>query len=491
MSFAAILSILGWALGTFAAAMLLPILVALGYGETAASAVFVGSALLTLFVGGGLVMATRGAAKDISRRDGFILAALGWALLPVFGALPFYFTGVVESGADAYFEALSGLTTTGATVLSGLEELPRSILFWRALMQWLGGLAAILLAVAILSILGIGGLSLYRSAIPRGEGDSMIERLLHAVGSIWRIYAGLTLLCAVALWAAGMPAFDAVCHAFSVLSTGGFSTRDGSVGAFESPAIELVVVVFMIVAAVNFTLHWAAARGRLRAYREDPEFRYFVLLALAVAAVAALALMALSGFRAADALRQGLFAAVSGLTTSGFLISEIDIAYYGLSPWPTLLSMLILIMILIGGCTGSTAGGIKLMRLVILFKQGGRELRRLAHPHGVFSFRYGGGRVDASALRGVWSYFMVFVACFAGLSLAIAASGVEFRTAVAAAAGAISNAGPAMAYVAGGGTDVYADLPISARWCVALGMLLGRVELFALLTLLNPAFWRR
>ena len=490
MSYASILSVLGWAMCLFAGAMLAPTLVALGYAETSTAGSFFATALVTLFIGGALVMATRGAEKSVSRREGFVLAVLTWGALPIFGAVPIFFSGAAASAGDAYFEALSGLTTTGASVLQGLDGVPRSILFWRATMQWIGGLGTILLAVAISSLLNIGGLSLYRSAIPRGDRESLASRLRQAVETIWWIYASLTALCALALWLAGMPPFDAVCHAFSTLSTGGFSTRDGSIGAFDEPIFEVILIVFMVIGALNFTLHWAAVHGRFRAYREDPEIRYFVALALAAIVLVAGALVG-GTLETPDSARHGVFTVISVLTTSGFVSLPDAGTAVGFAGWPVMLSVLVLILMLVGGSTGSTAGGIKLMRMAILLKQGNRELHRLRYPHGVVSLRYGGAAVDPQALRGVWIFFMVFLFCFGVISVAIAASGVDFRTAVAAAAGAISNSGPAMAFVTGDGLGGYGALPAAAKWWVALGMLLGRVELFALLTLLNPAFWRR
>ncbi len=490
MSYASILSVLGWAMCLFAGAMVLPTMVALGYGEANTAGKFFASARVTLFIGGALVIATRGTEKTVSRREGFVLAVLTWGALPVFGALPILFSGAAASAGDAYFEALSALTTTGASVLVGLDDLPRSILFWRAMMQWLGGLGAILLAVAIASLLDIGGLSLYRSAIPHGDRETLAGRLRQAVEQIWWIYACLTAACALALWIAGMPPFDAVSHAFATLSTGGFSTRDGSIGAFGEPIFEVILIVFMVVAALNFTLHWAAAHGRFRVYRYDPEFKYFLVLAVAAIALTTAALAAAAPSMP-DAARHGVFTVISVVTTSGFVSLPNAASSAGFAGWPVMLSVLMLILMLVGGCTGSTAGGIKLMRMAILLKQGGGELYRLCYPHAVLRLRYGGVPIDTAALRGAWSFFMVYILSFGTISLAIAASGVEFRTAVGAAAGAISNAGPAMAFVTGQGLGGYGALPDAAKWWVALGMLLGRVELFALLTLLNPAFWRR
>ncbi len=483
MSFTTVLHILGRGLALFAAAMAVPSLIALAYGEGAEALAFLTSSVLTVFVGGGLALATSGGDKRLARREGFLLVTLGWAVLPLFGALPLVFSGTVESFGYAYFEALSGLSTTGATILENVEATARSVLFWRAEMQWLGGLATVMLAMTILSHMGIPGTSLYHSAMPRGPGDGMMPRLAFSVRSVWWIYALLTLLCAVALVAVGMPAFDAVSHALSTLSGGGFSTRTESIGAFENPAAEWVLVPFMIAGALNFTLHWALFQGRARAYLDDPEFRYLLIIAGIAIVLVILSLMAIP-VTWSQAIRYGVFTTVSMLTTTGFDNS------FGVVTTVPIIVIVFLTVLFIGGSTTSTAGGIKQMRLLLLLRQSGRELGRLAHPHGVVRLRYGKRVVPEPAMRGVWCYFMAFLLVLAATILVVAGSGVEFDKAIFASMAAITNAGPAYDMLAAG-QGGYRSLPDIAKGALAFAMIMGRVEMFSLLTLLNPVFWRR
>jgi len=472
----------------FAGAMLLPVLVAVGYGETDVAVAFFASALFAVFIGGGAVMATRGSERPPSRRDGFVLAALVWGVLPLFGAMPLFFSGAMPTVSAAYFEALSGLTTTGATLLAEIEKAPRAILFWRALLQWLGGLGTLVLAIAFLALTNVGGSGIYRSAIPGGERQSLIAAVRHAIDAIWWIYALLTAICAVLLWATGLPPFDAVCHAFSALSTGGFSTRGASVAAFESRPAELVLMIFMVLGAMNFTLHWAAVHGRFRVYREDPEPRYLLSMILAATLLLTFGLAAIGGRAWSDSSWQGLFTAVSVVTTTGFTGHGL----FGLdAPVPISVSMLVLVLVLVGGCAGSTAGGLKILRLAVLLKQGNRELARLSFPRGVLTVRYGDARLRSETMQGAWAFFAVFMLCFGVVALGVAAGGVDFRTAVAMAAAAVSNAGPTLQLIAANSAPDFDALSGGPRLFVMAGMLLGRVELFAVLSLLSPAFWRR
>ncbi len=481
MGYATVLSIVGWLLLGWAAAMALPVLVAINYGEFGAAGAFLAAAALTAFVGGSLAMATRGVGRDVSRREAFLLAVIAWTLLPAFGAMPFVFTGAIPDPSDAYFEAISGLTTTGATVLVDPAAAPRSIVFWRALTQWIGGLGTIMLALAMLSLLGVGGMQLSRSAMPRGERDTLEVRLIEAGRSIWWIYALLTLACAVLLWVAGMPGFDALCYALSTLSTGGFSSGEASVSAFASPLVEAVLIVFMLAGALNFTLHWALFNRRLRPLREDPELRYLLAIA-AVAAGAVFAALAAVGEGGVDGLRVALFNTVSVLTTTGFVAGDVAV-------WPTALPALFLALMMIGGSTGSTAGGLKLMRVALMMKEAWRELARLAYPHGVVRLHYARQPIPDAALWAVWSFIIVYLFCFVLVALALAGFGLDMRAALAASAAALGNAGPAITTVAGP-DFVYAALPVGAKWLLAAAMLLGRLELFTLLALLGSAFWR-
>lgn len=481
MGYATVLSIVGWLLLAWAAAMVLPVLVAVNYAEAGAAGAFAAAALLTGFAGGILVIATRGVGRRVSRREAFLLAVVAWVVLPAFGALPFSFTGVASSLTDAYFEALSGLTTTGASVLGDPAALPRSILFWRALSQWIGGLGTIMLALAMLSLLGVGGMQLYRSALPRGERDTLELRLLEASRSIWWIYALLTALCAVLLWAAGMTPFDALCHALSTLSTGGFSSGAGALVPTRSPLVEAVLVVFMLAGAMNFTLLWALFHGHPRPLREDPELRYLLgVAAFAATTISAVLLLAHAG--AGESLRLGIFSAVSMLTTTGFLAEEAG-------AWPSALPVLFLALMMMGGSTGSTAGGLKLMRVALMLKEGWRELGRLAYPHGVVRLHYARQAIADSDLGTVWGFIIVYLLCFVLVSLGLAWFGLDLRTALAASGAALSNTGPGIAMVTGDGAG-YAAMPVGAKWLVALAMLLGRLELFTLLALLSPGFWR-
>ena len=483
MSYASVLSALGWGLAIFAATMLVPVLIALGYGETEQAASFAFSAVLTAFAGGGFIIATRGSRREVSSREGLLLAVLFWTVLPLFGGLPFLFNDAFGSVTDSYFEALSGLTTTGATVLTDLDQVERSVLLWRASLAWLGGLATILLAISLLSLQGIGGMELYRSALPKGEKEALQQRLIEPARSIWWVYAGLTLVCAIVLWISGMPAFDAVAYALSTLSSGGFTTFDGAAAMSNKPLLEFVLIVFMIAAAVNFTLHWALAHGRPREYAADPELRHLLALVIVATAAASAVLYWQAGYDIGESVRIGLFGVVSMLTTTGFMSGE------GAN-WPVFLPVLLLALSLVGGSTGSTAGGIKLMRFLLFLKQGRRELARLAHPHGIARLHYGHVTVPDSALRSAWSFFIMFMCCFVLLAVALAALGLDMRAALAATVAGLSNNGPAFAVglAEGGG---YAALPNGAKWVFCLAMLLGRLEILAVLIVFSAALWRR
>jgi trk system potassium uptake protein TrkH len=484
MSFANVASVLGWALAALAAAMALSAGSGTLFGEGEAAAAFAVAAMLTGFVAGLLVLTARARAAPATKREN-VAATVGVLLvLPVFAALPMFTSGAVASVTDAYFEAVSGLTTTGATVIAGLDGADRTVLLWRALLQWLGGIGTVILVILHLAHLGVGGMQLYSGAIVHGDQDPLMIRLKETGAPVVAVYAVLTALCFIALAMTGLPAFDAIAHALTAVSTGGFSTRDGSVGAFASPAVEAVLVVFMILGATNASLHWMLLRRQGAAvYRRDPEFLYFLWTSALAAAVIAAALIVLGGTGAGAAVRHGVFAAVSAITTTGFAGgSEVG--------WPLFVPAFLLVLMIAGGCTGSTAGGLKTMRLLILFQLTRREMARLAHPHSVKAVRYGGAPVDPAAVRAVWAFFVVLVFGFAVLTLGLALTGSEFRAAAFAAAGAVSNTGPIAAQLAGDAAHA-ADLAPAAKVLLCLGMLLGRIEFFTALILFNPRFWRR
>ncbi len=482
MSFAPVISVLGWLLALFAAAMLAPVAVSLAYGEPEAAAAFAATAAVTLFFGIGLVIATRGAERRIARRGNFLIAVVAWPLLALFGAAPLLLLDAVATPTDAFFETLSGLTTTGATVMSGLEGRARGIVFWRAGLQWLGGLGTIVLAVSVLPMLGAGGMQAFQSAMPHGDHVTLEARTVRSAATLSWIYAGLTLMCAAALALAGMPAFDALGHALSTVSTGGFSTRDGGLAAFGSPSVEWVLIVFMLAGAMNFTLYGAVLRGRASVFRHDPECRAMFAVAALAALAAAYALARHGPLDGGEALRQGVFATVSMLTTTGFVGA--------VESWPTSLPLLFLALMLVGGSSGSTAGGIKFIRLTLAMKQGARELARLSHPHGVARLHYGERPVTAPTIQALWSFFILFFVGLAALAIGLAALGLDPRDAVAMALATLTNAGAGLALVAGPEAS-YAVLPDAAKWLLCAGMLLGRLEFVMVVALLSPMFWRR
>ncbi|MDA0654126.1 MAG: potassium transporter, partial [Proteobacteria bacterium] len=347
MSFASVSSILGWALAVLGIAMTVPVAVGFGYGESDAAAAFAVAAVMTVFAAGLLIIATRGSRAAGTKRENVAATVAVWVVAPLFAALPLYAAGAASGALNAWFESVSGLTTTGATAIGPIEAAGHATLIWRAMLQWLGGVATVMTVVVHLAHLGVGGMQLYPGAMLHGEQDPLLERLASTGLAVSAVFAILAAACFVALLATGIPAFDAVAHALATVSTGGFSTRDGSVGAFANPAAEAVLIVFMVLGAANASLHWLVVRRRNpREYWRDPEFLRFVSVAALAAAAISVALAALSGVEAGEAIRHGAFAAVSAITTTGFSTGG-DIA------WPLLAPLLLLVLMLAGGCTGS------------------------------------------------------------------------------------------------------------------------------------------
>ncbi len=461
--------------------MLLPVLVALLYGEDTVST-FVTAFAITLAVGLGLMLLTR-RTGELRSGDGFLITVLFYFGLGMFGALPLYLTESVQTSfTDAAFESMSGLTTTGATVLSGLDLLPKSILFYRQLLQWLGGMGIIVLAVAVLPMLGIGGMQLFRAELPGPmKENKLTPRITETAKALWFLYLGITILCALSFWGAGMNLFDAVCHSFSTVAIGGFSTHDQSIGYFASPAVEGVAIVFMIIAGVNFGLHFLVWHRRdLRLYWYDREVRLYLAILGGVALIVSLVL-AEEPAASSRPWRDGIFQAVSVATTTGFTTSNF-------SAWPSAAPVLLMFAAFAGGCAGSTAGGIKVVRVLLIYLQGIREIRRLIHPNGVFTIKLGLQRVPDRVVDSVWGFFSVYVIAFLTMvSLLMLLTPEDFITAFSAVAACLNNLGPGLGDVALN----YAGVPDVAKWLLVLAMLLGRLEIFTLLVLLTPGFWRR
>lgn len=482
MNWTVVQRILGLLLMIFSLTMLPPVLVSIIFQDGAWLPFLEGFAL-TLISGLIIWFPVRQSRRDLRLRDGFLVVAAFWTVLGTFGAAPLYLADTLSlTLTDAVFESMSGLTTTGATVLTNLDNLPKSILYYRQQLQWLGGMGIIVLAVAVLPMLGIGGMQLYRAETPGPVKDTKLTpRITETAKALWLVYLTFTIACGVSYWLAGMDVFDAICHSFSTVAIGGFSTHDASIGYFDSPAIELIAIFFMFAAGINFSLHFFAWRNiRLSHYTSDHEFRaYFTfLLAVAVLVVGSL-LWHQTYVNPADSIINGLFHAVSIATTTGFTTANY-------SAWPDAVPVLLIFASFIGGSAGSTAGGIKVIRWMLIFKQGFREIARLVHPSAEIPVKLGNHAVPFRVVDAVWGFFSVYIIVFGIMLLGMMMTGLDQVTAFSAVAATLNNLGPGLGDVASG----FMTVPDAAKWIAVVGMLLGRLEIFTLLVLLTPTFWR-
>ena len=472
--------VVGILLTLFSATMLPPVAVGAIYRD-GAIVPFLGAFATTLATGLLLWLPVRRRRAALKLRDGFVVVVAFWMVLGVFGALPLLLYSPLDlSVSAAIFESMSGLTTTGATLIVGLDRLPHSILFYRQQMQWFGGMGIIVLAIAVLPILGIGGQQLFKAETPGITKEKLTPRIAQTAKALWFIYVGLTAACALAYWAAGMDAFDAICHAFSTVAIGGFSTHDNSIGYFDSSVIELIATTFMLISAVNFALHFMAAR-KLDAshYWRDQEFRVFVGIMVSLALVTSGYLWWTGTSGPKDSIVNGLFHVVSIGTTTGFT-SE---AYFD---WPGFLPILLLFASFSGGCTGSTGGGMKVLRVTLLVKQGLRELERLVHPNAKIVVKVGRQSMSTRMMELVWGFFAAYVGLLTIMLLLLMAAGHDQVTAFSAVVACLNNLGPGLGDVAAN----YSSLDDFSYAVLSIAMLFGRLEIFTLLVILTPAFWR-
>lgn len=483
MHLSVVSKILGVLLMLFSILANLPsILVSLLYGDGELSS-FATSLFITFITGFVLWLMTWRSAKELRTRDGFLIVTLFWSVLGTFGALPFYFSFELPlSITDAVFESISGLSTTGATVIVGLDELPKSLLFYRAQLQWLGGMGIVALAVAVLPMLGIGGMQLYRAESPGPvKNDNLVPRLAETAQALWYIYLALTAACTAAFWVAGMSFFDAICHSFATVAIGGFSTHDASLGYFDSSVINMIATVFMLIAGINFALHFSAWRTQsLRQYLRDPELKLYLIILLVLTIVTSFVLYTSDTFGGWDAFVHGAFQSVSIATTTGFTTTDF-------SQWPSFLPYMLIYASIIGACAGSTGGGMKVIRILLILKQGLREVQRLIHPNSIIPIKLGNTLVPDRVIEAVWGFFAVYVMVFLALLLALLATGLDVITAFSAVGAAINNLGPGLEGV----SQNYSLLSDPAKWILCFAMLLGRLEIFTLLVLFLPMFWRR
>ena len=443
--------------------------------------VFATGAALTLFIGVMLVLTTHSDVRNLSLRQAFILTTLSWVLMPAVAALPFVFADLGLSYTDAFFEAMSGLTTTGSTVIIGLDQTKPGILLWRALLQWLGGIGIIAMAISILPLLQVGGMQLFRME-SSDTSDKVMPRAAQIVTAIAVIYVGLTMLCALIYWLFDMSGFDAMAHAMTTIATGGFSTHDASLGFFGDARIDLTATCFMLIGSLPFVLYLQVIRGRPGGLFRDSQARWFlVIVAIAVGAVT-LWLLRIEYNDVPTALQLAAFNVVSVITGTGY--STVDFSAWGSFP----LALMFFLMF-VGGCAGSTTCGVKVFRFQVLYATARCQMRRLLQPHGVFIPYYNKRPIPEEVGTSVMGFFFLYVVAFGFIAIGLGMLGLDFLTAASGAATAISNVGPGLGPVIGP-SSTFANLPDAAKWLLSLGMLLGRLELFTVLVLLLPSFWR-
>jgi trk system potassium uptake protein len=479
--FKAVQRILG-AVMAFSSFMLLPP-IALAWWLSEPTIIAFLDGFLFAFVPGVLLwLPVRNVHYELRLRDGFFITTAIWVVASLVAATPFALTAPHLSYTDAVFEAVSGLTTTGATTITALDNLPKSVLFYRQSLNYFGGMGIVILAVAILPMLKVGGMQLFRAETSGPQKDSKLTpRIAQTARALWLVYTGLTLLCALAFWVGGMSAFDAITHAMATLSTGGFSTHDASFGFWNSSLLNWFCILFMILGGVNFGLHWYAwRRATVSHYQSDPEFISYLVIMLIASAIVAITLWINSTFPSVLlSIEHAAFQTVSNMTSTGFVTT-------GFVQWPSLAPLMLILIGFIGGCAGSTAGGIKVARVQMVVRQGLREIKQLVHPKGQFLVKVGNKRVSESVVISVAGFCALYILSYLVMTLTLAALGVDIITAFSAVAACINNMGPGLGLVAAH----FAALDDAAVWVCSFAMILGRLEVFTVLVLLTPAFWQ-
>ena len=472
--------IIGILLTTLAAFMFLPALVDAAQGHPDWR-VFLSAAFFTLFIGISLVLMNRTGPVRLNVRQTFLLTTLAWVVMAACAALPFVFADIELDYADAFFEAMSGLTTTGSTVIVGLDDAPPGILLWRALLQWQGGIGIIVMAIAVLPMLGIGGMALFRTE-SSDQSEKVLPRAAQMSTVIGLIYLALSLAAAVAYWLAGMTFFEAMCHAMTTIATAGFSTSDASIGHFASPAIEWIATVFMIIGGLPFVLYFQLVRGNGELLWRDSQTRAFLVLVVIAVGVMAGWLWLANDAALQTAVRHAAFNTVSVITGTGYASTDYN-------AWGGFAVTMLLFAMVVGGCTGSTTGGIKMFRFQVIGAIAPVQIRRLLLPHGVFVPHYNRKPIPDAAADSVMSFFFLFALSFVAVAVALAGFGLDFMTSVSGALTALANVGPGLGDVIGPAGN-FASLPDGAKWLLSAAMLLGRLELFTVLVLFTPRFWR-
>ncbi len=484
-----ILNILGAQIGILSITLLIPGLIALAYNEYDFKG-FMLSAVITFIIGVPLWYFTR-KSRALSTKDGFLIVTSAWIITAIIGALPFYFSGTIPNITDAFFESMSGVTTTGATIIGnpitlpnlpqGIESLPHGILFWRSFLQWIGGMGIIVFAIAILPLLGIGGVQMFKAEVPGPVSDKLRPRVRETAKILWLVYVGFTALETLLLGLGGMTWFDAICHAFTTMPTGGFSTMNASIGAWTSSVIHYIIIFFMLMAGINFALHFRALSGNIKAYFRDYEFKIYIgIILLVTFGIFIIVSLSDGGFTHIK-FRDSLFQTVAIITTTGY-------GTYDYELWGYFIQFILVGLMFIGAMGGSTGGGMKVIRVFLIIKHGLMETRRLLHARAIIPIRIGNRYINESIIRNTLGFFLFYVAIFALTAASLTAMGIDITSAIGAAASAVGNIGPALGTF--GPTDNYALLPDIGKWILSFAMLLGRLEIFTVLILFSRTFWK-
>ncbi|MDH3214659.1 MAG: TrkH family potassium uptake protein [Candidatus Krumholzibacteria bacterium] len=480
MRITSVIHILGFLLMFLGIAMLLPIPFSLYYGDADYMALLI-SAGVTLVLGYSAFVTTD-LDRELRAKEGFAIVAFAWFFFSIFGSLPFLISNSIPNFTDAFFETMSGFTTTGATILTNVEGLSHGVLFWRSLTHWIGGMGIIVLSLAILPFLGVGGMQLFKAEVPGPVADKLTPRVTETAKILWGVYVLLTVVEAGLLMLGGMGLFDSLCHSFGTLATGGYSTKNASIGAYNSAYIDYVVIVFMILAGTNFSLHYRFLRGDFRAYWRNQEFLFF----LSIIGLATLIIGADTYFNIYDnapqAIQKTLFQVVAILTTTGYGTTDYE-------QWAFSSQFVLFMLMFFGGCAGSTGGGMKIIRIFLLVKFVFSEITRLLHPHAVIPVRIGNSVIPRDVLTNVLGFFILFILTFMLGVLIMSSMGLDMPTSFGAVAATLANIGPGLGNV--GPTDNYAHIPMFGKWVLCVLMLMGRLELFTVIILLSPFYWQK
>jgi len=480
-NFKVILHILGLLVMLNGIFMLLCVPVSLYYYEGDFIALSV-SCGISVLIGGLIFLATRkNQNKQMRKREGYIVVTGGWLIISLFGTLPYMISGTIPNFTDAFFETLSGYSTTGATILTDIESVHRGILLWRSLTQWIGGMGIIVLTVAILPILGIGGMQLFVAEAPGISPDKLQPRIKETAKRLWLIYLGLTFTETALLWAGGMTFYDAINHGLTTMATGGFSTKNASIAHFTSPFIQYVIIFFMFLAGTNFTMTYFGLHGNFKKVFSNEEFKTYFIVTLVVTVAIGLTIFGLGHDAFEKSIRDSLFHVVSVITTTGYVTHDY-------TTWSPFITIMFFVMMFVGASAGSTAGGVKIVRHFLLFKNSLLELKRQVHPNAVIPVRFNGKAVNRDIIFNILAFIMIYISIFAAGSVIMGILGVDFMTAVGSVATCLGNIGPGLGTV--GPVDNFAHLPAAGKWVLAFLMLLGRLELFTVLILFTPYFWR-